>query len=228
MYDMIIAIAAMLVVAIITTVTTAIVNAVVDGIRIATIKKVKITLFFLLTVTTPVAIRYFDGPVWAIKCTGVALLALAQNYKLAVHPFIVPRDTTLVNHLGTFIVPFVVVAMVTVVLRYHGFMPGYPPLGDADLVSAFVVVFSVFFTYLELIGGLIRSGYSTQLANIGLFTTLHFGEMNPFHPNPIVIIVSAMVYGAHPAYAVHLAAVGAAVLASKVVQKVRVLRVKKD
>lgn len=228
MYDMLIVITAMLVVAIITTVTTAIVNAIVDGIRIATLKEVKVTLFFLLTITAPVAIRYFDGPVWAIKCTGVALLALAQNYKLAVHPFVVPRDTTVVNHIRSFIVPFVVTAIATGSLYYHGFMPGYPPLGDADLVSSFVVVFSVFFTYLELFGGLIRSGYSTQLANVSLFTTLHFGEMNPFHPNPIVIIVSAMVYGLHPAYAVHLAAVGAAVVASKVVQKVRLMRVKKD
>ena len=232
--NMLIAFVAMFFVAIIATITTAIVNAVAEAVRVATWKEVRVILFFVLTVTAPVAIKHFDGPVWLMKCTGVALLALAQNFKLPVHPFLIPpvlpqtQPTSLVCHLRTFIVPFMVVIWATIVLRCYGFMPGYPPIGDADLVASFAVVFAVFTVYLVLFGGLIRNGYSRQWANLALIATLHLVAMNPFHPNPIVTIVSTLVYGLHPVYAVHIAAVAAAVIAAKLVERVRVAMVAQE
>jgi hypothetical protein len=107
-------------------------------------------------------------------------------------------------------------------------MPGYPPLGDANLVNAFAVVFTVFAGYLILFGCLIRNGYSRQWANIVLFVMLHFVDMNPFHPNPVITIVSVLVYGVRPVYAVHIVAVATATLASKFVGMARVAQVKKD
>lgn len=229
--DMLFAFVAMFFVAMIATITTTIVEAVAASVRIATWKEVRVTLFFVLTITASVAIKHFDGPMWLMKCVGVALLAIAQHFKLPVHPFLIPpvlphtQPTSLVCHLRTFIVPFVVVIWTTIVLRCNGFMPGYPPLGDADRVSSFAVVFTVFTMYLVLFGGLIRNGYSRQWANMALITTLLSITVNPFHTNPIVPIVSTLVYGARPVYAVHIAAVAAAVIAAKLVEKVRVVLV---
>jgi hypothetical protein len=217
--NILVALIAVLVVKATNIVTTAIVNGVAEATRVATWKEVKVTIFFLLTIIAPVAIRCYGGTVALSKATGVALLAVAQYLCIAVHPFLFPPGTTFVDHLRKFIVPFVVVTIATVVLVFHDFMPGYPPLGDANLVSSFGCVFVIVFTYLEIGGCLKRNDYSSQWANLPLGVTLIFVPMHPFHPNPIIIIVSAMVYGAHPAYAVHLAAVGAAVLASKVVRR---------
>lgn len=224
---MLFAFVAMLVVAMITTITFTIVNAVANAIHIATLKEVKIAIFFVLTIAFPIVIRYNDGPVIASKIGGVMLLAVAQYLCLPVHPFLVHPSTTFVNHIRTFIVPFVIVIGTAIILRCHGFMPGYPPLGDTDLVISFTVVFTVFTVYLVLFGGLIRNGYSHQWANVALLATLHLIAMNPFHPNPIVTIVSALVYGACPVYAVHIAAVATAVLASKLVERVRIALVAK-
>ena len=106
-------------------------------------------------------------------------------------------------------------------------MAGYAPIGDADLVASFTVVFTVFTGYLVLFGGLIRNECSRQYANLALITTLLSITASPFHPNPIVTIVSVVVYGLHPVYAVHIAAVAAAVVASKLVEKARVALVAK-
>ena len=232
---MLFAFAAMIFVATITTITTTIVEAVAASVRIATWKEVQVTIFFFITVASPVAIRHYDGPVWLMKCVGVALLAIAHHLSLAVHPFLVPptpppsQPTSLITHIRAFIIPVVVVIWTTIVLRCYGFMPGYPPIGDADLQSSFAVVFAVFFVYLVLFGGLIRNGYSRQWANAALIVTLLTITSSPFHPNPIVTIVSVVVYGLRPVYAVHIAAVAAAVVASKQVEKARVALVaKKD
>jgi hypothetical protein len=228
MYNIFVAIVAVLVVKATIIVTTAIVNGVAEAIRVSSMKEVKMSIFFLLTIIAPVAIRYYGGTVALSKATGVALLAVAQYLCIAVHPFLFPPGTTFVDHLQKFIVPVVVVTIATVVLVCLNFMPGYPPLGDANLVSSFGCVFVVVFTYLEIGGCLKRNDYSSQWANLPLVVTLIFVPMHPFHPNPIITIMSVVGYGAHVVYAVHLAAVGAAVMASKVVQKVRTMRVKKE
>lgn len=208
--------------------TIAVSTIIVDAIQRATLKELKVAVFFLMTLLSPLTIKYFGGAVWASKCMGVALLATAQYLLLPVHPFLFPPASTFATHLRTFIVPGVVIGIVTIVLRCNGFMPGYPPLGDAGLVSSFAVVFAVFFPYLVLFGGLIRNGYSRQWANVALIATLLSITTSPFHPNPMVTIVSALVYGAHPVYAVHVAAVAAAVIASKLVERARVALVAKE
>jgi hypothetical protein len=228
MYNIFVALVAVLVVKATIIVTTAIVNCVAEAVRVSSTREIKVTIFFLLTVTSPVAIRCFAGTVELSKCTGVALLAVAQYLCIAVHPFLFPPGTTFRDHLRKFIVPVVIVTIATVVLFCLGFMPGYPPLGDANLVSSFGCVFVVFFTYLEIGGCLKRNVCSSQWANLPLVVTLIFVPMHPFHPNPVITIMSVVVYGLHPVYAVHVAAVGAAVMASKVVQKVRTMRVKNE
>jgi hypothetical protein len=117
---MLIVFVAMIFVAIITTITTAIVNA--EAVRVASLK---VTFFFVLA--DPVAIRRFDGPAWLMKYVGVTILALAHRQSLAVHPFLVPTTapaTALVNHLRTFVLPFVAMALclgnyIIIIIIYH-------------------------------------------------------------------------------------------------------------
>lgn len=222
MYNIVIMIMFAITLKVIATITTSAIETVANAFHIVTRKEVKITFFFLLTILAPIAIKYMGGSVLASKATGVMLLAVAQHLMLPVHPFLFPPTTTFLTHIRTFIVPVVIITIATVVLRCHGFMPGYPPIGDADLISSFAVVFAVFTVYLVLFGGLIRNGYSRQWANIALLATLHLVAMKPFHPNPLITIVSALVYGVRPVYAVHIAAVAMAVMASKLVERARV------
>jgi hypothetical protein len=197
-----------------------------------TIIEVKMTLFFLLTITVPLGVRHMEWSPTVSKASGIMLLSVAQYFRLAVHPLVVPPNgTTFVNHLWTFVRPVTVVITAAFFLRSYGFMPGYPPVGEQTLVSSFMAVVALFGSYLILFKALLRNGYTSQYANGALFTVIQWIPMNPLHPNPVVILVSAVTYGAYWLYPVQVAGVAVGVLVSKLEDAVRVTlveRMKKD
>jgi hypothetical protein len=179
-------------------------------------------LFFVLTISCPPVIRHLGGDSLTIKATGVLLLSLAHHLRLAVHPLLPPPSSSLRTHLSSF-VPLSLTALATsYFLQGAGFAPGYPALPHASLTNAFLVVFSIFLVYLLLFADLIRKGYSRHWANLALLIVLHSIDVQPFHPNPVVTLVSAFANGAHAVYAVHVAAVAAAVIAARAIERVKV------
>ena len=193
-----------------------------------TILEVKMTLFFMLTVTIPVGVRHMEWSPAVSKASGIMLLAVAQYYRLAVHPLVVPpKGTTFVDHILTFVRPVTVVITTAFFLKGYGFMPGYPPIGEQTLVSSFMAMVLLFGSYLILFKALLRNGYTSQYANGALFAVIQWIPMNPLHPNPVVILVSACTYGAYWLYPVQVAGVAVGVLVSKLEDAVRVTLVAK-
>ena len=184
-------------------------------------------LFFVLVLSCPPLIKIMganfspespDAVVVLTKACGVFILGLSQHLRLPTHPFMPPHGTSLRNHLVSF-VPITFTALATgFFLQGAGLKYGYPPITGASLTNAFSVVFCILLVYLLVFADLIRKGYSRQWANVALFITLIAIDVQPFHPNPIVTLVSAAAHGAHWVYAVHLAAVAAAVAASRAVE----------
>lgn len=193
-----------------------------------TILEVEMTLFFLLTITIPVGVRHMEWSPAMSKASGVMLLSVAQNFRLAVHPLVVPpKGTTFVGHLVTFVRPVTVVITAAFFLKSYGFMPGYPPVGEQTLVSSFMAMVALFASYQILFKALLRNGYTSQYANVALFAIIQWIPMNPLHPNPVVILVSAFTHGAYWLYPVQFAGVAVSVLVSKLEDAVRVTLVER-
>jgi hypothetical protein len=165
-----------------------------------------------------------------VKACGVLLLSLAQHMRLPIHPLLPPPSSSLRAHLSSF-VPLSLTALATSFFLQkvgEGFATGYPPLPGASHINAFSVVFCIFFVYLLLTADLLRKGYSRHWANLALFITLYSIDVQPFHPNPVVTLVSAFTHGAHVVYALHVAAVAAAVVAARAVEAIKVRSLTRD
>ena len=188
-------------------------------------------LFFVFTTCCclPVISRV-GGNAVTVKACGVLLLSLAQHMRLPIHPLLPPPSSSLRAHLSSF-VPLSLTALATSFFLQkvgEGFATGYPPLPGASHINAFSVVFCIFFVYLLLTADLLRKGYSRHWANLALFITLYSIDVQPFHPNPVVTLVSAFTHGAHVVYALHVAAVAAAVVAARAVEAIKVRSLTRD
>jgi hypothetical protein len=184
-------------------------------------------LFFVLVLSCPPLIKIMganiipespDTVIVFTKACAVFILGISQHLRLPTHPLMPPPGTSLRKHIVSF-VPMAFTALATgFFLQGAGLKYGYPPIPGASLFNAFSVVFCILFVYLLFFADLIRKGYSRQWANVALFITLIAIDVQPFHPNPIVTLVSAAAHGAHWVYAVHVAAIAVAVAASRAVE----------
>jgi hypothetical protein len=137
------------------------------------------------------------------------LLGVFQHFRVGVHPFLLPPDTLLSEHIKPFIPLTICALSFAFLMKTAGIPVGYPALGT--LQEAFVVPYTVFLGYLLLFKTVIASGYSRQWANIVLLVVLLALNTAPFHMNPIISVVSFVFRGPSVIYAIHVVAIAAAV-----------------
>jgi hypothetical protein len=151
----------------------------------------------------------------AVKVAGIIVLAMSHAFGVALHPFLAPSKVSVITHLWGFKVWSVVALIVGHCLSEYGYNPGYPVLPGTSMVSAFVVPYSIFTLYLIAFTTLIRKGYSRQLANLAFLIILLVADMHPWHPNPLIIVVSIQANGFKWVYVLHLLAIATAVVTVK-------------
>jgi hypothetical protein len=149
----------------------------------------------------------------AIKTAGIAVLALSHHIGVALHPFIGTHTWGEVfNHLvGTLSCAYV--------LNERDYAVGYPVLATAPLLHAFLIPCAIFTAYLVLGASLVRNGWSRQWANLAFLASLLIGDMHPWHPNPLITVVSVFTYGYRNVYVLHLLAIAVAVLTANRINK---------
>ena len=179
----------------------------------------KVLIFFVLALVLPVVNNLIGGTISSNKLLSVALLAVFQQLRIAVHPLLPAPGTSLGTHLTAFVPITCSVLAISFGLNLAGFPIGYPALGS--LQAAFVVPYTIFVGYLLLFTSLITNGYSRQWANLVLVITLMTIDTAPFHLNPIISCVSFIFRGPSVIYAIHVAAIATAVFTVRVVEHLK-------
>jgi hypothetical protein len=178
-----------------------------------------VLLYAALAISLPVANSALGGTVSSNKLLSVLLLAAFQYYRVAVHPLLPMPGTSLGVHLKTFIPIAFGTLTIAFFMKAAGIYVGYPALGSVQ--EAFLVPYTVFSGYLILFTTLISHGYSRQWANLALIVTLLTIETAPFHMNPIISLVSIVFRGLNVIYAIHIAAITAAVFTMHMVNNLK-------
>jgi hypothetical protein len=179
--------------------------------------RVSSLLYFVLAIILAIANTALGGTVSSNKLLSVALLALFQHLRVAVHPLLPASGTSLGAHisnfpkitLGTFIIAFFI--------KNAGFPIGYPALGTVH--EAFLVPYTVCLGYLLLFTTLISRGASRQWANLALLVVLLTINTGPFSLNPIISLVSFVFRENSVIYAIHVAAITAAVFTVPMIER---------
>ena len=179
----------------------------------------KVLTFFALALVLPLVNNSIGGTISSNKLLSVALLAVFQHLRFAVHPILPAPGTSLGAHLTAFVPITCGVLAIGFGLNLAGFPIGYPALGS--LQTAFVVPYTIFVGYLLLFTSLITNGYSRQWANFVLVITLISIDTAPFHMNPLISLVSFVIRGPNVIYAIHVAAIATAVYTVRVVERLK-------
>ncbi len=173
-----------------------------------------------MAMTLPIANTTLGGTVFSNKLLSVALLALFQHLRVAVHPLLPAPGTSLGAHISTF--PKIIFGMCianTFLMKIAGFPIGYPALGTVQ--EAFLVPYIVFVAYLLLFTTLISRGYTRQWANLALLVVLLTIDTAPFHLNPIISFASFVFRGPSVIYAIHVVAIIAAVFTVRMIERLK-------
>lgn len=160
----------------------------------------------------------------AVKVVGIAILAMSHALSVPLHPFLAPPAVPFLAHLKRFRLWLVVVMAMGHILAMYGYVPGYPVLSNTSLVSAFIVPYAIFTAYLLLLSVLIHNGWSKQWANLAFLGVLLVADTQPWHPNPLVIVMSIQANGFKWVYTIHLLAIVAAVITMKTIVSLGVIQ----